>query len=188
MLPFNKCLWFNESIHTDAYCIDSLNTVVFITCVVRLGVLIFFDWSTIYTLTRALLSLQRCMRYTTCFCCDHMVHISWYIGHLALMEFQRTPKKFYERGWAHLQIHNVYHACTIWWLTYHLTVEWNGCRVVTNHRQRYSLFNSFFGLIKWEHQISALLAFCEGKLLMTGGFPSQRASNVESLSKSWWLQ
>ena len=35
------------------------------------------------------------------------------------------------------------------------------------------------------YQSSALLALCEGNLPVTGGFPSQRASNAESFSMSW---
>ena len=35
------------------------------------------------------------------------------------------------------------------------------------------------------HQSSILLTLCEGNPLVTGGFPSQRASNVESVSMSW---
>ena len=37
----------------------------------------------------------------------------------------------------------------------------------------------------WKHQISTLLALCEGNPLVTSGFPSQRASNVGSISMSW---
>ena len=36
-----------------------------------------------------------------------------------------------------------------------------------------------------KHQNSMLLAHCEGNPLMTGGFPSQRASNMESVSMAW---
>ena len=35
------------------------------------------------------------------------------------------------------------------------------------------------------HQSSALLDLCEGNPPVTGGFPSQRASNAESISMSW---
>ena len=31
----------------------------------------------------------------------------------------------------------------------------------------------------WSQTVSALLAICEGILMITGGFPSQRASNKE---------
>ena len=36
-----------------------------------------------------------------------------------------------------------------------------------------------------KHQRSALLDICEGNPLVTGGFPSQRASNTESVSMLW---
>ena len=35
------------------------------------------------------------------------------------------------------------------------------------------------------HQSSVLQALCEGNPPVTGGFPSQRASNTESVSMSW---
>ena len=41
------------------------------------------------------------------------------------------------------------------------------------------------GAHKRKHQSSVLLAFCEGNPPVTGGFPSQRASNVENIS-IWW--
>ena len=128
MLPFNKCLWLNESIHTDAYCIDSLNTEVSITCVVLLGVLIFFRL--IYNICiDAGIVVISALHALYCW------FLLWSHGSCKLIYWSPClygisthTAKFYERGWAHLQIHNVYHACTIWWLTYHLTVEWNWCR------------------------------------------------------------
>ena len=39
--------------------------------------------------------------------------------------------------------------------------------------------------IHWWHQISALLALCEGNPPDTGGFPSQRASNTEHRCGFW---
>ena len=36
-----------------------------------------------------------------------------------------------------------------------------------------------------KHQSSSLLAFCEGKPKVTGGFPSQMATDTESVSMSW---
>ena len=49
----------------------------------------------------------------------------------------------------------------------------------------------FFQQIVWtnnktKHQRSVLLALFEGYLPMTSGFPSQRASNVESIYMSWY--
>ena len=44
------------------------------------------------------------------------------------------------------------------------------------------LFNSLWSR---KHQSSTLLALCEGNPLVSSGFPSQRASNMESISMSW---
>ena len=55
----------------------------------------------------------------------------------------------------------------------------------SNHWQYYFLLSSLFRQRKY--QGSALLALCEGNRLMTGGFPSQVASNVESVLISWHL-
>ena len=38
---------------------------------------------------------------------------------------------------------------------------------------------------QWKHQSFALLTLCEGNPPVTGGFPSQKASNVESVSMPW---
>ena len=38
---------------------------------------------------------------------------------------------------------------------------------------------------EWKNQSSVLLALFEGNPLVTSGFPSQKASNVESISLSW---
>ena len=43
------------------------------------------------------------------------------------------------------------------------------------------------GLQQSSHQSSTLLALCEGNPPLTGGFPSQRASNVEIILMSWCL-
>ena len=61
----------------------------------------------------------------------------------------------------------------------------NGHPDVSNHRRLDSLFNYLFRLKSKETWITALLALCEGKPPVTGGFPSQRASNVEIVC-TWW--
>ena len=38
---------------------------------------------------------------------------------------------------------------------------------------------------RWQHQSPTLLTLCDGNPSVTGGFPSQRNSNVESISMSW---
>ena len=43
----------------------------------------------------------------------------------------------------------------------------------------------YSGAHQGKHQSSALLAFARGNPIVTGGFPSQRASKVESVS-IWW--
>ena len=47
------------------------------------------------------------------------------------------------------------------------------------------VFSSLFRPTSKQHQSSALLPLCEGNPPVTGGFPSQRASNEESVSMSW---
>ena len=57
---------------------------------------------------------------------------------------------------------------------------------ITDHHQPLEcLFMSLFVLTSNRHQRLALLALCEGNPLLTSGFPSQRASNVESMSMLW---
>ena len=56
---------------------------------------------------------------------------------------------------------------------------------ILNHQQFDCLSNSLHYSGWWQHhQKSTLLALCEGKPPVTGGFPSQRASNAESVSMS----
>ena len=56
---------------------------------------------------------------------------------------------------------------------------------IWNHWQLHYLFNSLRLTPKTASK-PALLALCEGNPTETVGFPSQRASNMESLSM-WWL-
>ena len=56
---------------------------------------------------------------------------------------------------------------------------------ISNQWQIFYLLNSFFQTNNREHQMSTLLALCEGYPPVTVGFPSQRASNVERFSMSW---
>ena len=57
---------------------------------------------------------------------------------------------------------------------------------VSNHHQLYCLFNCLIKLtIKKASKLHALPAICEGNPPVTGGFPSQMASNAESLSTPW---
>ena len=57
---------------------------------------------------------------------------------------------------------------------------------VTKMEQLNCLFNTLFSLAtKKTSKFVLLLAFCKGTPPLTGGFPSQRASDAESLSMSW---
>ena len=56
---------------------------------------------------------------------------------------------------------------------------------ISNHWQLDCTFNWSFWLTSKKYRSSALLALCVGNLLVTGGFPSHRASNAESTSMSW---
>ena len=58
-----------------------------------------------------------------------------------------------------------------------LSYEYHG---ISNHWQCVCLFNSLLKPTK-KYQRSLLLALCEGNPPVTGGFPSQRASNMESI-------
>ena len=57
-------------------------------------------------------------------------------------------------------------------------------RGVPNHRQHEWPSKSLFWLT-WKNQSSALLTLCDGNSPLTGRFPSQTASNPESVSVSW---
>ena len=74
-----------------------------------------------------------------------------------------------------------------WVVTYVVcnTLTSNEHQGVSDHRSFERLFNNLFGLTSKKYQRSALLPLCEGKPPMTGEFPSQRASNAESVSISW---
>ena len=60
-----------------------------------------------------------------------------------------------------------------------------GSYYVSNRRPLKCFFSVMFWVTSKKHQRSALLALCEGNPPVTGGFPSQRASNAESVSILW---
>ena len=64
------------------------------------------------------------------------------------------------------------------------TVMTHECTGISNHLPLDCLFNSWLRIIS-KNQMYKSLDFCEEKSLVTGGFPSQRASNVESICMSW---
>ena len=55
----------------------------------------------------------------------------------------------------------------------------------SNHRRLECLFSRLFRLTSNKISKPALLAHFQGNKLMTGGFPSQRASNAETVSLLW---
>ena len=59
------------------------------------------------------------------------------------------------------------------------------CSVLTDPHLRLSVSPSWVKLDKKTHQNSAMLALCEGIPPVTGGIPSQRASNAEKVSMQW---
>ena len=79
------------------------------------------------------------------------------------------------------------------WLSWGMRRKSHEC-IVQNTFQRHHirvivsqldcLFNSLFWLTWKKTWKPVLLVLCEGKPLVTGGFPSQRASNAESISIS----
>ena len=56
---------------------------------------------------------------------------------------------------------------------------------ISNHWQLNCLFYNLFRLTSKKTSKAVLLALCEGNPPVTGGFPSQRASKMESISMSW---
>ena len=64
-----------------------------------------------------------------------------------------------------------------------ITIKSHDRHGVTNHRQLQYLFNPFV----WAHNIGnfRVTGPCDGNSLLTGGLPSQSASNVENGSISW---
>ena len=68
------------------------------------------------------------------------------------------------------------------------------CHVMCSHVTRYlqelhmnvmAFFNSLFSLHQRKYQSCTLLTPYRGKPPVSGGFPSQRASDAESVSRSW---
>ena len=68
----------------------------------------------------------------------------------------------------------------------YITVMSNEPYGVLNHQPLNCLFNILFWLTSKKISKFPSLALCEGNPPVTGGFPSQRASNEESISISWW--
>ena len=56
---------------------------------------------------------------------------------------------------------------------------------VSNNQPHHCLFNRLFWLKSKETPKPALPVLCEGNTPVTGGFPSQRASNAETVSTAW---
>ena len=68
----------------------------------------------------------------------------------------------------------------IMWL-YNSDVTWESYGI-SNHQQLNCSSTACSVLHQRKHQISVLLALCEGNPPVTGGFPSQRASDAEIIS------
>ena len=68
-----------------------------------------------------------------------------------------------------------------------ISLRWrhNVHRGVSYHRRLVCLFNRYFRLTSKKTSKPALLALCDENSPVTGGFPSQRASNAETDS-IWW--
>ena len=76
-----------------------------------------------------------------------------------------------------------------WWFETQSGSLWRQCnghhnehQGISNHWQLNCLFKFCFWLISKKTWKPVLLAFCEGNPPVTGGFPSQRFSNMESIS------
>ena len=66
-----------------------------------------------------------------------------------------------------------------------ITTMSHRCHDASNHWKLDCLFNSWFRLAIKYDKSSKFLALCERNLMVTCGFPSQRASNAETVSMSW---
>ena len=66
-----------------------------------------------------------------------------------------------------------------------ITTTSYGCHGVPNYWSIKCLFNSLFRLTTKKHKKFMLLSLCEGSPPVTGGFPTQRDSNMEKFS-IWW--
>ena len=63
--------------------------------------------------------------------------------------------------------------------------HYNECNGISNHRQPNCLLNPDFKRRSKKTSKLRVIGLCEGNPPVTGGFPSQRASDAESIS-IWW--
>ena len=77
-------------------------------------------------------------------------------------------------------------ASTKWWY-FGDTLQWrhSDCHGVSNHQRLGCLLNRLFRCRSNKTSELHITGLCEGNPPVTGGFPSQRASNVENVS-IWW--
>ena len=80
------------------------------------------------------------------------------------------------------------YKCIFVFVQNHITMTSYECNCVSNHQQLNGLFSSLFRLTSNKTSKPALLALCEGNPPVTGGFPSQRASGIDSISMTSWRQ
>ena len=64
-------------------------------------------------------------------------------------------------------------------------LQWCHMSIMASHATGNCLYNSFSRLTSKKNLSAALLAFCDGNPQVACRFPSQRASNAESVSMSW---
>ena len=79
-----------------------------------------------------------------------------------------------------------YHRVDLAWLSKRLPLQWrhNGRDGVSNHQRLDCLFNRLFRRRSKKTSKLHVTGLCEGHSLVTGEFPSQRASNAKMLI--WW--
>ena len=84
-------------------------------------------------------------------------------------------------------VYRLQYFCDITWasLYFPITVTSHNLHGVSNHRPFVCLFSGLLRLTRKKNFKDALLALCEGNPPVTGGFPSERASNAESIFISW---
>ena len=66
-----------------------------------------------------------------------------------------------------------------------ITITSHERRGVSNHQPHYCLLSNEFSLTTKAKSKPTLLIFCEGNPPVTGGFPSQKASDTENVYMSW---
>ena len=100
------------------------------------------------------------------------------------MNYSLFTSHFWRLHWRHMgAVTTQITVISTAYLTGSLTSHWRNS--VSNHRHIDCLFNNMSGKHQRKHQRSKSLVLCEGNATVTGGLPSHRASDMESIFTSW---